>query len=330
MSSLKNNDIKTNSIYLTDGNDSDNKNNNINNYKPYPNKTKDSNTNYTINNNNILTEEDNYNCDNYNYNCNYENIPINYQNQNKVISKQIEQNKENINPINPGFSKLRDWLISCDLISYYNLLKNNPSFDIDKIIKNLKNNKNAITYREIENLGIRKPGHIFRFLIKLEIDANKIDYEIHTKIINKFNSNILTTVGLTASNNELRCCGMTITFGNREYNNYNKNNYYSDIFQFLRKLDLMKFKENFIHNGFDQVDYIILQLFSKYKFDKIILKEFLHVYDENDKKKVINILYEEKKKIAKELGIYIDQYEKETILNTQIKEEYENDKCFIF
>ena len=320
MSSLKNNDIKTNYTNLTEINDDDdNIINSYNNFITNQNKTKESNSNYKTNNNNILTEDDNYNS---------ENISIKSPNKN-IISKQIEQNKENIAPINANFSKLRDWLISCDLISYYNLLKNS-SFNIEQIIKNIKNNKSTITYREIENLGIRKPGHIFRFLIKLEIDANKIDYDIHSKIINKFNSNILTTVGLTASNNELRCCGMTLTLGNKEYNNYNKNNHYSDIFHFLRYLDLMKFKENFIHNGFDQVDYIILQLFSKYKFDKIILKEFLHIYDENDKKRVINILYEEKKKIARELGIYIDQYEKETILSTQIKEEYDNDKCLIF
>ena len=98
----------------------------------------------------------------------------------------------------------------------------------------------------------------------------------------------------------------------------------------MKYLDLMKFKENFIHNGFDQVDYIILQLFSEYKFDKIILKEFLHIYDDNDKKKVINNLYEEKKKIAKELGIYIEDNEKEIILNTQINDNYDSQECLIF
>ena len=139
-------------------------------------------------------------------------------------------------------------------------------------------------------------------------------------------------MGLTMSNNELRCCGMVITFGNKDYNNntYNYTNNYSDIFHFLKYLDLMKFKENFIHNGFDQVDYIILQLFSEYKFDKIILKEFLHIYDDNDKKKVINNLYEEKKKIAKELGIYIEDNEKEIILNTQINDNYDSQECLIF
>lgn len=46
----------------------------------------------------------------------------------------------------------------------------------------------------------------------------------------------------------------------------------------------------------------------------MMLKGFLHIYEENDKNRLINILYEEKKKIAKELGIIIDENEKEKIL----------------
>ena len=45
-----------------------------------------------------------------------------------------------------------------------------------------------------------------------------------------------------------------------------------------------------------------------------MLKGFLDIYEENGKNRLINILYEEKKKIAKELGIKIDENEKEKIL----------------
>ena len=327
INSLKNNDIKTNDFYLTEEKDKEKKNNLNKNCISYQKKTK-SNTNYKKNDNKYLSTEEEFKNENI----------INKKKNNKInIKKKDNYNlnkrgktKDNIihNKTNASI-KLRDWLFSCDLISYYNLLKNNSLCNIEQLIKNMKKNK-KISYKDIENIGIRKPGHIFRFLIKLEIDANIIDYDIHSKIINKFNSNILTTMGLTMSNNELRCCGMIITFANKDYNNNNFTNNYSDIFHFLKYLDLMKFKENFIHNGFDQVEYIILQLFSEYKFDKIILKEFLHIYDDNDKKKVINNLYEEKKKIAKELGIYIDNNEKEIILNTQTNDNYDNQECFIF
>ena len=249
-----------------------------------------------------------------------------------VVEKQIEPNEENNAPM-PNYyslSRLRDWLISCDLISYYNLLKNNTSCNIEQFIQSMQENKNSIKYRDIENLGIKKPGHIFRFLIKLQMDANIIDYNVHNKIINKFNNNVLTTIGLTASNNEIKCCGMTLTLNDKDNNACNNTNYYSDIFRFLKALNLSKFKENFIHNGFDQVDYIILQLFSDYKFDKVILNDFLHVYNNQDKIFVINTLYEEKNKIANELGIYYDENEKKEILKTFEKNDYNNEGCNIF
>ena len=249
-----------------------------------------------------------------------------------VVEKQIEPNEENNAPM-PNYyslSRLRDWLISCDLISYYNLLKNNTSCNIEQFIQSMQENKNSIKYRDIENLGIKKPGHIFRFLIKLQMDANIIDYNVHNKIINKFNNNVLTTIGLTASNNEIKCCGMTLTLNDKDNNAFNNTNYYSDIFRFLKALNLSKFKENFIHNGFDQVDYIILQLFSDYKFDKVILNDFLHVYNNQDKIFVINTLYEEKNKIANELGIYYDENEKKEILKTFEKNDYNNEGCNIF
>lgn len=41
----------------------------------------------------------------------------------------------------------------------------------------------------------------------------------------------------------------------------------------------------------------------------------LHVYNNQDKKFVINTLYEEKNKIANELGIYYDENEKRNFKN---------------
>ena len=286
-------------------------NSKTNNCVPYSKQNKSANTSYKKTKKNILTDADV---------------------EPDVEEKQIDQIEENNAPM-PNYyslSRLRDWLISCDLISYYNLLKNNTSCNIEEFIQNMQQNKNSITFRDIENLGIKKPGHIFRFLIKLQMDANIIDYSVHNKIINKFNNNILTTIGLTSSNNEIKCCGMTLTLNDKENNVFNNTNYYSDIFRFLKALNLSKFKENFIHNGFDQVDYIILQLFSEYKFNKMILNDFLHIYNDQDKKFVINILYEEKSKIADELGIYYDESEKKEILKTFEKNDFNNEGCNIF
>ena len=71
--------------------------------------------------------------------------------------------------------------------------------------------------------------------MKLEVDANIIDYETHSRITNRFNNNIINPYKLSDSNNEIKCCGMVI---NSENKYYNKNNY-NNIFHFLNYLNLM-------------------------------------------------------------------------------------------
>ena len=208
--------------------------------------------------------------------------------------------------------RLRDWLISCDLLAYYNLLIENNFYDIDQIISDIKSNNISLGYKEIEDLGIRKPGHIFRLLLKLEIDSGNLDNNIFNNIISKFtiSCSLSNNIILTSSVSDIKCCGIC----NKNFNNYNsyikRTNWpYNDIFSFLKFKDLWNFKENFLHNGFDQLEYVLLQLFSKYKFNKNIMNDCLHIYNEIDKTNVLNKLYEEKKSIAKECDIEYEETE---------------------
>jgi hypothetical protein len=101
----------------------------------------------------------------------------------------------------------------------------------------------------------------------------------------------------------------------------------------LKYKDLLDYKENFIHNGFDQIDFIFIQLFSNFKFNKEILNDYMHIYSENDKNKVIQKLYEEKKRIALELGLNYDISEEDKILNYDGINNNSNDldiSCCIF
>ena len=216
--------------------------------------------------------------------------------------------------------RLRDWLISCDLLCYYNLLIENNMYDIDQMINDMKSNNTCYGYKEIEDIGIRKPGHIFRLLLKLEIDSGILDNNIFNSILSKFNitCSISNNVILTSSMCDIKCCG--ICNKNNNYNSFmRRTNWpYNDIFSFLKFKDLWKFKENFLHNGFDQLEYILLQLFSKYKFNKNILNDCLHIYTEKDKIFVLNKLYEEKTSFAKECGIECEENDFEKDGNNQI------------
>ena len=206
--------------------------------------------------------------------------------------------------------RLRDWLISCDLLSYYNILIENNMFDIDRIISDIKNNNISLGYKDIEDLGIRKPGHIFRLLLKLEIDSGTLDNNIFNKILSKFtiSCSMSNNIILTTSVSDIKCCGFCNK--NQNMNSYNRTNWpYNDIFTFLKFKDLWKFKENFLHNGFDQIEYVLLQLFSKYKFNRNIMNDCLHIYSEKDKTNVLNKLYEEKISLAKECGLEYEENE---------------------
>ena len=314
----------------------------------------------------------NSNCNSYR-NSNNKNILINDNSNNSNNSnnntylKNTNFNNFTIKPhrtiSNTLLIRLRDWLISCDLLCYYNILIKNNMYNIDRYIDDIRYNKISISFKDIEELGIKKPGHIFRLLLKLEVDSGKIDNNLYNYIIEKFNINTITNNGvLTSSINDIRCCGLNCCSTNNNYNNNkrqlitnsniyndhhyipNYNNYYEenrtnesedesgeneinyiDIFSFLKINNLWKFKENFIHNGFDQIEYILIQLFSDYYFDKNILNDYMHIYLEEDKNIVLKVLYKEKKKLCNLLGIqYNNEQLKQILLSQPSSAEYYN------
>ena len=312
------------------------KNSNNNNKNSYSGFQNSNNIIYSFSNNNTYSNNNKSNNTNKFPSLKLSEIEnVNYNNNNSFLSKNINKSEELSlcspqNIPNEKLTRLREWLISCDLLCYYNLLIKNEIYDIDLYIQNLKKNKINISYKDIEDIGIKKPGHIFRFLLKLQIDTGILEYQIYNLIRNKFSSNILTTIGLTASTNIIKCCGITLFKQNGNGDEFKGNNIccsdsitsinnnynYNDIFGFLKYTDLIDYKENFIHNGFDQIDYIFIQLFSNFKFNNEILNDYMHIYSEKDKKRVIHKLYEEKKRIALELGLTYDINEEQKIINS--------------
>ena len=290
-----------------------------------------------------------------NENINMLNIPLrNSKNENKInINPFIQKNNSkrennlinnfydsdesslnNINNILRNISteeliKLRDFLISCDLLCYYNLLITKNMYHIDSYIKDIQRNVTPITYNDLEEIGIKKPGHIYRILIKLEIDAGVIQNDLFCYIIDKINFySITSTLAMTSSSNGIFCCGINLC-PNDSYNNRNKkrNNsiYFNDLSSFLRANDIIRLKGNFIHNGFDKIEFIIIQQFSKYSFDKKILNEHLHIYIDRDKNKLLNILQMIKINLSNEFGINFEKsdYSNQKRVNEVIEFTYE-------
>ena len=129
-------------------------------------------------------------------------------------------------------------------------------------------------------------------------------------------------MALTSSINDIKRCGINLCSNSNNNNNKysnkkprNSENIFNDLSSFLRAYNLYKFKGNFLYNGFDKIEYIIIQLFSKYAFNKQILKEYLYVYIEKDRNKLLSGLYMVKMNIAKEFGVDIDEEEIKNFLN---------------
>ena len=189
-------------------------------------------------------------------------------------------------------------------------------YHIDSYINDIQEGMIPLNYEKLEQIGIKKPGHIFRILIKLDIDAGLIDNNLFSYINDtiNYNNSLTNTLALTSSENDFFCCGINLCSNNcGGNNNYYKKKaktsaiYFNDLSTFLRVHDLIRFKGNFIHNGFDRIEFVIMQLFSKYSFNKKILNEYMHVYIDRDKIKLLNILYMVKFNIAKEFGIKINE-----------------------
>ena len=211
--------------------------------------------------------------------------------------------------------RLREFLLSCDLLCYYNLMLEKKLYNIDSYINDIQEGIYPLTYNDLEKIGIKKPGHIFRILIKLEIDSGVIDNNLFNFIIEKINyrAYTTTTLALTSSINDIDCCGINICSNNNQAGKIksvrNPNFNFSDLSSFLRVNNLSKFKGNFIYNGFDKIEFILIQMFSKYAFDQKILTNYLHIYINKDKIKLLNMLLKIKSNIAKEFGIEGDYNE---------------------
>ena len=184
---------------------------------------------------------------------------------------------------------LTNWLKNIDLIEYYNNFIKNDIYDIHKLCQFMKSYETKLKFDDIENLlGIRKPGHIYRILIKLEIDSGLIDSKIVKFMIKQSTKDYEKNIQISISNGYE--CGC---FKKSNKIPFQKN----ELRTFLMRKNLMKFYQNFYHNGFELIEYILIQMYSSFPINDEILENCLHIYNENDRKKVLRSIVNEMKKI---------------------------------
>ena len=251
---------------------------------------------------------------------------------NSAISTLSQTNKKNnriendeiinYNEINQNCSFLLKWLIDIGLSDYYENFLNNKIYDINRLIEQMKSPNDKLDLEDIENiLGIHNPGHIFRILIKLEIDGNIIDKKIVEFMLGNNNIN----KKLIFSSDEKYICDNLCTVnkvnlnfcGIKNINIFSKKK--NDLESFLYRYNLNNLYQNFSHNGFDQINYVILQMYSSFPINLDILENYFHIYDEEQRKLTLEAI---KKEIMK-INNFINS---ENYLNNKNKDliKYEN------
>jgi hypothetical protein len=186
--------------------------------------------------------------------------------------------------------KMYEWLNSLGLSNYYNNFLEKGFLNIEKIIENMNDINARVTYKDIESLDIRKSGHIFRILVKLEFDAKLIDENLYFIIFNNINKNSISSCNLKISQEKYVCCGIgnTITLHQRIHKESERFNF--DLIPWLKQIHLPHLRKNFIFNGFDSMEYFILQMFSSYPITDEILEECLHIYNRKERRTILNQL----------------------------------------
>ena len=71
----------------------------------------------------------------------------------------------------------------------------------------------------------------------------------------------------------------------------------NDLNSFLSRYNLLKFYQNFYHNGFELINYVMAQMYSSDPIDEFILENCFHIYEKQYREKVLKCLLNEKNKI---------------------------------
>ena len=204
-----------------------------------------------------------------------------------------------VQKINKNITFFKNWLSSINLPFYYENFINNDIYNIDQLINISKTKTRQETFSFINSIiKTNKIGHIYRILIKIDIDTGFIDNNMSNfltpkKLPNNQYKNTHINTNTNYSDNELLISGIKNVFCTNQIEER------SFIKIFFEKYNIKELCSYFINNGFDIVEYIILQMLSRFPINDYILEKDMHINDDNDRKKILIILNNEVNKIYK-------------------------------
>jgi len=188
------------------------------------------------------------------------------------------------------------WLKEIDLLMYLPLFLKKKIFSFQKIIADLKSKKTVVTPNKIKKLGIETPGHIYRIFVKLELDAGLIDKRVYEYLLylkkeeeNGKNKSQQDEVeeslnSIYDCNGCTGCCSVKQTCIKTKIEKpvNIENKVFVDLDKWLKNIDMIKYKKNFIKYGFDKIEFFILQMFSSFPLQEKIIEKEINIENNND------------------------------------------------
>ena len=207
------------------------------------------------------------------------------------------KDKDIITKINNNRIIFKQWLSSIDLSFYYVNFIENEIYEVHQLINISKKIEPDELFRYISCiLKTKKYGHIYRIICQLEIDT----YIIDSKIKKFLSPNISQEVKNNKSEKDNLLSisgGRNVLCGRNNINKEEKENEKETLKIFLNKYGMIKLYHNFCHNGFDIIEYVILQMYSKMPITDYILENHFHIYEKNDRNAILEALINEKQRI---------------------------------
>lgn len=190
--------------------------------------------------------------------------------------------------------RLHEWLTSIDLQSYYGNFLEHGLVNIDKLIENTEQG-HPVSYEMLQEIGIKKPGHIYRILVKLELDAKMIDDYIAGLLLGSeaLTKKPSTMLSMKMSMEKNVCCGIWET---TKVSSSTKQVSF-DLISWLKLCKVPHLRKNFLHNGFESINFLLLQMFSSFALDDCLLEDNLHIYNKSERKLILSQLLKDVKKI---------------------------------
>ena len=211
-------------------------------------------------------------------------------NDNNTFLEIIEKsNTSNMIP-NKESLHIYKWLKEIDLLIYLPLFMKKKIYSFEEIITNIKSKKIILTVNDIKKIGIQLPGHVYRILVKLEIDADLIDKKIYEYLLQlkEEENNITFKPNEENSHSLYDCCGIGCCSLKRtqikvkvEKPDLNYKVFVS-LEQWLANINMIKYKDNFIKYGFDKIEFFILQMLSSIPLEEKMIENEINIDNNND------------------------------------------------